>query len=40
MRYGFSSRAAFSAAWKLELAFGNATPLFAMGPELAFQYGF
>lgn len=39
-RYGFSSRSAFTLAWKLELAFGSASPLFAMGPELAFQVGF
>jgi hypothetical protein len=39
VRYGFSARAAFTAAWKLELAFGYGS-LFAMGPELAFQWGF
>jgi hypothetical protein len=40
VRYGFSSRSAFTAAWKLELAFGTPSTLFAMGPELGFQWGF
>jgi hypothetical protein len=39
-RYTFSTRAAFTAAWKLSLAFGIDSPLFTTGPELTFQYGF
>jgi hypothetical protein len=39
-RYGFSSRAAFTASWKASLAFGSPGPLFTTGPELGFQYGF
>jgi hypothetical protein len=39
-RYGFSSRAAFTASWKTSLAFGSPGPLFTTGPELGFQYGF
>ncbi len=40
MRYQFSRRAAFTAAVRVNVAFGGVGVLPTYGPELAFQYGF
>ncbi len=39
-RYQFSQRAAFTAAARVNAAFGGVGALFTFGPEIAFQYGF
>ena len=40
VRYQFSQRIAFSAALKLDVAFGTNAFLPSFGPEVALQYGF